>query len=151
MVVHFYRARVPYGYILVGCLYKAFRVFSDVSIVWGTWRVLIRYDYLRPNMRKPQSFFCQTTVVAVLLLFLGAYQICLMFALSFAWLSFSDLDVINAIAKARSGFEIAFTALQFMCTCGIAAWAVLNKNHSCYKVRLHTLEIYVHDKEKINA
>lgn len=117
-------------------MYKALRVFSDVFVIWGTWRVLIRYDHLRPNMRRPERYYRQPAVVAVLLLFLGVYQICLMFALSFVWLSFSDLDVINAIAKARSGFEIAFTALAFVSTCVITARAeTLKKNNICYKVR----------------
>lgn len=87
-------------------------------------------------MRRPERYYRQPAVVAVLLLFLGVYQICLMFALSFVWLSFSDLDVINAIAKARSGFEIAFTALAFVSTCVITARAeTLKKNNICYKVR----------------
>ncbi|MCJ1343005.1 hypothetical protein MMC31_001194 [Peltigera leucophlebia] len=136
VIVHFRRARVPYGYILVGCLYKAFRVISDVFVVWGTGRVLIRYRHLRPNIWKPQSVFCLTAIVAVLLLFIGVYQICLMFALSFAWLSFSDLNVINAIAKARSGFEIAFTALAFVITLGIAALTMLRDLDSLYQEEL---------------
>lgn len=108
-------------------------MFSDVFVISGTWSVLIRYDHLRPNT---QRYCCQPAVVAVLLLFLGVYQICLMFALSFAWLSFSDLDVINAIAKARSGFEIAFTALAFVSTCVITARAeMLQENNIRYRVR----------------
>lgn len=158
VLVHFRQARVPYGYILVGCLYKALRVISDVFVLWGTVRVLIRYSHLRPNIRKPQSIFCVATVVAVLLLFVGLYQICLMFALSFAWLSFSDLNVIDAIAKARSGSEIAFTALEFVSTIVITFWAkiefraALEDGTNYYVVRFYSLEIYVRDrKQQINA
>lgn len=74
-----------------------------------------------------------------------------MFALSFAWLSFSDLNVINAIAKARSGFEIAFTALAFVITLGIAALTMLRDLDSLYQVRFHNLKIYVQNKKQINA
>jgi hypothetical protein len=56
------------------------------------------------------------TIIAGLLWFLALYHLCLLFALSFAWLSFADLNVINAIAEARNGFEIAFTVVQFITT-----------------------------------
>jgi hypothetical protein len=101
---------------------------------------------LRPSMKETLSFRC-TTIIAGLLCFLAFYHICLLFALSFAWLSFSDLHVINAIAKARNGFEIAFTALQFISTIWTASWALdiwsirLGCQQDPYqKVRSHTLE-----------
>lgn len=72
----------------------------------------------------------------------------MLFALAFAWLSFADLDVINAIAEARNGFEIAFTAVQFVAMLWTVSWAwvaldsypgIPNYN----KVRLYTLEINI--------
>ena len=51
--------------------------------------------------------------------FLALYYLGLQFALCHTWLSFSDVWAINAIAKGRNGFEIAFTTLQFVAT-GIA-------------------------------
>ncbi|KAH0537286.1 hypothetical protein FGG08_005911 [Glutinoglossum americanum] len=119
MVVRHNRANVTYGYILVNTIYNTFKVFSDVFVLWGTCRVLVRYKYLRSN-----TIFRATTVVASLFWFLALYHLILLFVLSFAWLSFSDLNVINAIAEARSGFEVAFTALQFCSTIAMSVWAV---------------------------
>jgi hypothetical protein len=87
------------------------------------------------------------TVLAGLLWFLALYHLCLLFALCFAWLSFSDLDAINTIAKARSGFEVAFTSLQFVGTIWAVCWACDRLSGDIYKeVRLCTLKIYIQDK-----
>ena len=123
-MVHNFRAPVNYSYILVGCVYNVIRAFSDVFVLWGTWRVLIRHEEFRPTMEKSRNL-AWTTTTAVLLLFLTLYHLCLLFALAFAWLSFADLDVINAIAEARNGFEIAFTAVQFITTLMTVLWAVI--------------------------
>lgn len=144
-----FRAPVTYSYIFVGCFFNSVRAFSDVFVLWGTWRVLIRYKHLRPNMEETPGFGA-ATAIAGLLWFLAFYHICLLFALSFAWLSFSDLDAINSIAEARNGFEIAFTAIQFISTIWTAIWAwdivVSHRMTNPYqKVRSHTLEIYIQD------
>jgi hypothetical protein len=39
-----------------------------------------------------------------------------MFALVFVWLSAVDLDIINQIAKARSGVEVTYMTIQFLST-----------------------------------
>jgi hypothetical protein len=145
--MHHYQARVTYGYILVDSLYNVIRAFSDIFILWGTWRVLIRYKYLRSNLEET-GIFQNTTVVAGLLWFLALYHLCLLFALCFAWLSFSDLNVINTIAKGASSFEIAFTAVQFTSTILTVLWAgrIANgpRENNPYKmVRSHTLDVYI--------
>lgn len=94
---------------------------SEIFVLWGTWKVLIRYEYLRPKMKETPNVL-NATVGAGVLGFLGLYHLCLLFALSFAWLSFSDLNVINAIAKARNGLEIAFTAFHLSCTICTVVW-----------------------------
>ena len=140
MVVRHHRVRVKYSYILVGCFFNVIRTFSDVFVLWGTWRILIRYKHLRPTLRDTDSL-CFTTGVIALLWFLALYQLCLQFALSFTWSSFSNLGTINAIAKARSGFVVAFTAVQFCSTIAtvVWAWVMLYFSHSTspyYKVRI---------------
>jgi len=122
VVVHTCRAHVAYSYILVGCFFNVIRAFSDACVLWGTWRVLIRYEHLRPNMTETVTF-CWATVIGCLLWFLALYHLCLQFALAFAWLSFADLNIINDIAEARNGFEIAFTAVQFVSTICTVLWA----------------------------
>jgi len=59
-------------------------------------------------------------VIAILLWILGFYQICLLFALCFTWLSFADVHVINNVAVARSALDVAFTALQFCATMALS-------------------------------
>jgi len=121
-----------YNYILFDTLNRAFRAFSDVFLLWGVWRVMMRYHYLRLTKGTPQRLFLITNCMACLLWALAVYHICLLFALSFTWLSFSDLHVINAIAKARSGFEVAFTALQFFLTCLTAIVTGVNEYDHTY-------------------
>jgi hypothetical protein len=123
MVRHF-QTSVMYSYILVGPIFGTFKVFSDVFVLWGVWRVLIRYKKLRPTMKESTSQTL-TTAAGGLLWSLAFYQYCLLFALSFAWLSFADLGVINSIAQGRNGFDVAFTALQFCSMIITATWAVL--------------------------
>jgi hypothetical protein len=118
---------VNYNYILFDAFNRTFRAFSDVFVLWGVWRVMMRYQYLRLTTGAPRSLFLIANCMACLLWALAVYHICLLFAVSFTWLSFSDLHVINAIAKARSGFEVAFTALQFFLTCLTALVACVNK------------------------
>jgi hypothetical protein len=147
VLVRHYQVRVTYSYILVSAFYNPVKAFSDVFVLWGTWIVLTRYEYLRHNMMEAPCFLTYTFVTG-LLWFLTLYHLCLLFALSFAWLSFADLNVINAIAKARSGFEVAFTALQFICTIWTALWAWgmtdgYPKNSDYTEVRSHTLEICI--------
>lgn len=125
VLIHNRRVRLRYGYILVGCFFTIFRALSEIFILWGTWRVLIRYKYLRPNTKELPRIFYLAGLVGLLWL-LALYHLCLLFGLSFAWLSFSDLHVINSIAKARSVVELSFTALYFICTLGTigGAWRV---------------------------
>ena len=54
---------------------------------------------------------------------LGVYSICLKFAVSISWLSMNDVGVIQAIAKARNGVEVAFSALQFVMSIIAVLWA----------------------------
>lgn len=121
VVVHTLRAHVAYSYILVGCCFNVIRGLSDVCVLWGTMKVLIRYEDIRPSMAS--DYFAGSTIIGCLLWFLALYHLCLQFALSFAWLSFADLSVIDKIAEARSCFEIAFTVVQFISTIWIVVWA----------------------------
>ncbi|KAI9769804.1 MAG: hypothetical protein M1840_003798 [Geoglossum simile] len=114
VVIRHNQVVVSFSYILVGCIYNVFRVLSDVLVLCGTVTILPRYSTVETRKYKTPL-----ACVTGLFLFLGLYHVCLLFGLSFAWLSFSDLGVINAIAKARNGFEIAFTASQFIATFGI--------------------------------
>jgi hypothetical protein len=54
------------------------------------------------------------SAVGVLLWGLGLYHTCLLFAVCFSWLDFSELQVIDEIMRARNAFEISFTALLFV-------------------------------------
>ncbi|ORY17007.1 hypothetical protein BCR34DRAFT_584064 [Clohesyomyces aquaticus] len=45
-----------------------------------------------------------------------------MFALVFSWLSFSHVRVIERIAEAKSGFEVAFETLQFVAALACFQW-----------------------------
>jgi hypothetical protein len=53
-------------------------------------------------------------VIAGTLWALGLYKLGLQFALCFAWLDFVDIKIIDSIAAARSGFDVAFAALYFV-------------------------------------
>ena len=81
----------------------------------------MRYENLRPS-KMGTELYIWGTIIGCWLWFLALYHLCLQFALSFAWLSFADLGDINAIAEARNGFEITFTAVQFIFTLSIAAF-----------------------------
>lgn len=121
-MVHHFQASVKYNYILVGTIFDTFKVFSDVFVLWGVWKVLVRYEELRPK-KEDRNRLSLPTGVGVILWTLAFYQYCLLFALSFVWLSFADLGVINAIAEGRNGFDVAFTTLQFCTTILTVIWA----------------------------
>lgn len=101
---------------------SVFKSLSDFFSVWGTWKICIRYKYLHPKFFE-RPMFGLTTTVACVLGTLALYHICLLWALTFAWLSFSDLSVINSIAKGARSFEVAFTSLQF-CSVVIGTYGI---------------------------
>lgn len=125
------RASVTYNYVIFDTINHVFRSFSDVFIIWGVWRIMLRYCYIRVKYAtKARPIPHIINGLACFLWALAFYQICLSFALSFAWLSFSDLRVIDEIAKVRSNFDIAFTTFQFLLTggTGLVFWLVIENN-----------------------
>jgi hypothetical protein len=78
---------------------------SDVLVLVGFLKIILAWA--SADVRPLVGPF------AALMLFLGLYHISMLFALSFAWLGFTDVHVIDRVAKGSSAFEIAFTAVQF--------------------------------------
>ena len=105
-----YKTRNAYSYILAGCVFNTIRAFADVFLLWG---LLVFWDRCNGYLGLHAKLWAS---VSGILTFLAFYHVCLNFALSFAWLAFSDLHAINSLAKARNAFEIAFTAFYF-CLC----------------------------------
>ncbi|KAF2813599.1 uncharacterized protein BDZ99DRAFT_517848 [Mytilinidion resinicola] len=117
IMIRHYRTPVTYDYLLFACVNHIFRVFSDIFVLWGACRLMRRYHTLR---REPYGI----SAVFAVLIFIGAYQICLLFSLAFTWLGFADLHAINDIAKARSAFEVTFSTFMFIGTLSILGiWA----------------------------
>jgi len=114
-------AVLTYGYILITSLNAALRTLSDVLVLAGYWQTMERFQTPKvanllslswdPEVRK--HWIKPELIPIGLLWILGLYQVGLQFALCFAWLGFVDLDVINTIARARSGIEVGFAALYF--------------------------------------
>ncbi|KAF8862361.1 hypothetical protein BDZ45DRAFT_799177 [Acephala macrosclerotiorum] len=85
------------------------RIVSDVLIITGLWRVILRYDFLRPlNV----DVFADTLFSSVLWV-LASIHIVLLIAVTGTWLGDVDLDKVNNIARARSAFEVTYMAVQF--------------------------------------
>ncbi|CZR59674.1 uncharacterized protein PAC_09568 [Phialocephala subalpina] len=85
------------------------RIVSDVLIITGLWRVIIRYDFLRP---LKVDLFADTLFSSVLWVLAGIH-IVLLTATTGTWLGDVDLDKVNSVARARSAFEVTYTAVQF--------------------------------------
>ena len=124
---------MTYGYILVSTFFSIFKILSDVFVFWGIWKVLFRYEHLDTRFEHERSTlglgkryesprYIVTNVVAILLIFLSVYHICLSFALTFAWLQAADPRVIQLIAKARNAFEISYMTIQFLGTGAMFLW-----------------------------
>jgi hypothetical protein len=132
--VHQVGGTVPYGYIFASSVFTVFKIASDVFVFWGMWQVVFRLEHLDvrfenlngPNLRArrlselPRYLF--TSILAGLLLFLSIYHICLLFGLAVTWLQATDPQVIQLIAAARSGFEVAYMAVQFVGTLAMGGW-----------------------------
>ncbi|KAK3343429.1 hypothetical protein B0T25DRAFT_614461 [Lasiosphaeria hispida] len=113
LIIHLERARVAYGYIVVPALFDILRTLSDITVVAG-----LRLAARRRRQRAVLSLPLHDSLVGIaifiaLLWFLGLYQIGLNFSLCFVWLGFADLQTIRSIATARSGFDVAFAAVNF--------------------------------------
>jgi len=113
---------LTYGYILITSLNAALRTLSDVLVLVGWWQTMERFQTPKvanllwlswdPEVRK--HWIMPELIPIALLWLLGLYQVGLQFALCFAWLGFADLDVINTIARARSGIEVGFSTIYFI-------------------------------------
>ena len=81
-------------------------------------------DELADNRTKIKMEWLKNGVLIVLGIFLtlSLYHLILQFALSVSWVSFIDLDDLDALARGQLGFEVAFTALQFTILLGILLW-----------------------------
>lgn len=113
---------------------------------------MIENDYLRPDISG--HYRSITVIIAAVLCFLGLYHFGLLVALALTWLSFSDLNVINSIAKSRSGFEIAFTAVQFSSAVSLVVGVLLDGSHRwfprrLYRVRAHFWKSRIHRMGKV--
>jgi hypothetical protein len=136
-VVHQMGRTVPYGYIFVLSVFDVFKILSDVFVFWGMWQVLGRLDHLDSRFERPEDpsspsrkinespTYAATSTIAILLLFLSIYHICLLFGLTFVWLQATDPRVVQHIAKARNGFEISYMALQFVGTLAMLDYALV--------------------------
>lgn len=112
---------VTYAYIIAPCLGHTFRVLGDIFTVWGLAKLVARYTviYAELNQKQMNLFRAFNYIAWLGLSMLGLYQIGLLWALCSAWLAFSDVTVINDIARQRSGFEIGFTVGLWV------VWAVI--------------------------
>lgn len=109
-LIHQRHARVTYGYILAQSFFSIFKILSDVFVFCGIGKIIARYWGLRTEA------YAIRAGGKILVLFFSVYHICLILALTFIWLYVVDLRVIQLIAKARNGFEIAYMALQLLGT-----------------------------------
>ena len=117
---------MTYSYILFDSINRIFRATSDVCVLWGVWKVQIRYRHLRPSITEHMPTLV-TTVIAILLWILAIYHLCLLFAVCFAWLYCADLDVINGLMNARNAIEFTFTAALFLGSLG-TVWQGVGKD-----------------------
>lgn len=100
-----------YGYILVCNFFATIRVFADIFIIWGFLLILKRNESLKPYEGSES--------LIILFSMFGVIQLCLQYALTFAWLSFVDLFIINRIAKISNIFEITFSAMYLVAALGM--------------------------------
>jgi hypothetical protein len=119
------------------------------------WQFVFRLEHLDVRFERPKGPTLQsgklyelprysfTSMMAILLLFFSAYHICLLFGLTIAWLQATDPQIIQLIATARNGFEVAYMAVQFVGTLAMGGWfetgyELGNFNYyGDYKVGLH--------------
>lgn len=119
------------------------------------WQFVFRLEHLDVRFERPKGPTLQprklfelprylfTSMMAILLLFFSTYHICLLFGLTVVWLQATDPQVIQLIAKARNGFEVAYMAVQFVGTLAMGGWfdtvcELGNLNYyGYYKVGLH--------------
>jgi len=106
---------VRYSYIIFQAFNNTYRAFSDIFILWGLYLVLKRFH--RPDVTLGASWFA-----FLLLWVLCLYQIFLEFALCFVWLSFANLDTIEAVANSRACVEIASVSAKFACALLLACY-----------------------------
>ncbi|KAH8656644.1 hypothetical protein BGZ60DRAFT_435012 [Tricladium varicosporioides] len=112
-----------YGYIMVTNLFTSIRVAADIYTIWGMFHLHYRYTAI-----EPPEWHWQAMISGILPLWIfGLLHVCLLHSLAFAWLSFSDLSVIDRIARVRSAFEVIFATLYFLAVLGPIPLAFLNK------------------------
>lgn len=85
------------------------RICSDVLVITGLWRIIIRYDFLRPL--RVDSF--ADSWFSGLLWLLAGVHIILLVAATGILLAGVDVKQINTLARVRSAFEVTYMAVQF--------------------------------------
>lgn len=85
------------------------RICSDVLVITGLWRIIIRYDFLRPL--KVDLF--ADSLFAGILWVLAIIHMVLLISVTGIWLGDVDADKVNNVARARSAFEVTYMAVQF--------------------------------------
>lgn len=98
---------VTYNYIVFQSLNTVWKTLSDILVLCGCWVNILRHQ--TPKVAVWRS----DLVIAGILWALGLYKLGLQFALCFAWLDFVDVKILDSIAAARSGFDVAFAAFYF--------------------------------------
>ncbi|KAK0706277.1 hypothetical protein B0T26DRAFT_755799 [Lasiosphaeria miniovina] len=118
-LIHQRQAAVTYGYIVFPAVYNILRTLSDLLLFAGLGLGLLRCH--TPDVAAAEGLGFVVAATAVLWV-LGMYQVGLNLSLCFAWLGFSDVGSIDAIAAARSGFDVAYAAVYFL---GVPALAIV--------------------------
>ncbi|KAF1808250.1 hypothetical protein P152DRAFT_462739 [Eremomyces bilateralis CBS 781.70] len=120
-IIHVSRTKVTYGYILISTFFSVLKIISDVLVLCGSLKLLFRLEHLSPRFGMVEYRGLNRLFLAFL--FLSFYHICLLFARDIAWLYASDPQVIQLLATARNGFEIAYMAMQFLGAVIAFSWA----------------------------
>ncbi len=111
---------VTNDYLIFTMFTHIIRICSDVFVITGLWRIIIRYDFLRPL--KPDSF--ADTLFASVLWVLAGVHVALLVVTTGTWLGDVDVDKVNSIAKARSAFEVTYMAVQFCAMLVMSIYAI---------------------------
>ncbi|KAK3371109.1 hypothetical protein B0T24DRAFT_721293 [Lasiosphaeria ovina] len=110
-LIHQRQATVTYGYIVFPAVYNILRTLSELLLFAGLGLGLLRCH--TPDVAAADGFG-PVVAATVVLWVLGMYQVGLNLSLCFAWLGFSDVGTIDAIAAARSGFDVAYAVVYFL-------------------------------------
>ncbi|KUJ12160.1 uncharacterized protein LY89DRAFT_688621 [Mollisia scopiformis] len=87
------------------------RICTDVLVITGLWRIIIRYDFLRPL--KVDAF--ADNLFSGVLWTLATVHIALLVAATGLWLKNQngDEDETERVARARSALEVTYITVQF--------------------------------------